>query len=90
MLWYTREKGGTPMTAAEIAASEEEQRRAEIQRVKDEEEQSMREALGLAPKRKQQPTGQIDKKDAEQLFKREKAQEEVREGERIQGLGFGP
>lgn len=58
--------------------------------MKDEEEQLMREALGLAPKRAQRPSGHIEKKDAEQLFKREKQEEEARGGERVQGLGFGP
>lgn len=82
--WYA--KGNTK--EAEIAAREE------IARIKEEEEQLMREALGLAPKREKKPQGcNIDKHEAAELFKKGVKDESAPDhavGERVEGLGFAP
>ncbi|KAK9735147.1 hypothetical protein RND81_04G186700 [Saponaria officinalis] len=55
--------------------------KAEIQRIKDEEEQSMREALGLAPKRSNRPQGnRLDKHGFSELVKRGSTAEDLGAG----------
>ncbi|KAG0614675.1 hypothetical protein M758_6G195100 [Ceratodon purpureus] len=88
LMWYARD---TTQTADEAAALA----REEIERVKQEEEEAMREALGLAPRRDNKPrVNRLDKREQEELLKRSKAGEEVdkpyAQGERVQGLGFAP
>lgn len=65
----------------------------EIKRVKEQEEQAMREALGLAPKRSSQPQGsRLDKHEFSELVKRGSTAEDVGEGHadaaHVHGLGF--
>ncbi|VAI74983.1 unnamed protein product [Triticum turgidum subsp. durum] len=55
LLWYTRDK----------QSDSEDAMKEEIRRVKEEEEQAMREALGLAPKRSSRPKGNRLDKHAE-------------------------
>ncbi|KAL5100169.1 hypothetical protein RYX36_004496 [Vicia faba] len=73
LFWYTRDKKSQ---SAEMEAAKE-----EIKRIKEEEEQSMREALGLAPKRANRPQ-----------VKRGSTAEDLGEGHvevaRVQGVGF--
>lgn len=91
LTWYAKGKAGTPSQE-----SREEQRRAELQRVKEEEEAAMAEMLGLArPKKRAPPAGGagLEKREREELFKRGQAADAVGEqfaqGERIKGVGFG-
>jgi len=65
----------------------------EIKRIKEEEEQAMREALGLAPKRANRPQGnRLDKHEFSELVKRGSTAEDLGAGHaeaaRVQGLGF--
>lgn len=65
----------------------------EIQRIKEEEEQAMREALGLAPKRSNRPQGnRLDKHEFSELVKRGSTAEDLGAGHaeaaRVHGLGF--
>lgn len=65
----------------------------EIKRIKEEEEQAMREALGLAPKRASRAQGsRLDKHEFSELVKRGSTAEDVGEGHaeaaRVHGLGF--
>lgn len=65
----------------------------EIKRIKEEEEQAMREALGLAPKRSNHPQGnRLDKHEFSELVKRGSTAEDLGAGHaeaaRVQGLGF--
>ncbi|PRQ52911.1 putative kinase phosphorylation domain-containing protein [Rosa chinensis] len=83
--WYNRDK---KTWSAEMVAAKE-----EIQRIKEEEDQAMREALGLAPKRANQAQGnRLDKHEFSELVKRGSTAEDL--GERhaeaahIHGLGF--
>ena len=63
LTWYARDKGAR---SADIEAAKE-----EIRRIKEEEEQAMREALGLAPKRASRPQGnRLDKHEFSELVKR--------------------
>lgn len=67
--------------------------KAEIQRIKEEEEQAMREALGLAPKRSNRPQGnRLDKHEFSELVKRGSTAEDLGAGHaeaaQVQGLGF--
>lgn len=83
--WYTRDKNAWN---AEMEAAKE-----EIKRVKEQEEQAMREALGLAPKRTSQPQGnRLDKHEYSELVKRGSTAEDVGEGHadaaHVHGLGF--
>lgn len=83
--WYTREKGS--MSADMEAAKEE------IKRIKEEEEQAMREALGLAPKHANRHQGnRLDKHEFSELVKRGSTAEDVGEGHaeaaHVHGLGF--
>ncbi|GLJ54369.1 hypothetical protein SUGI_1167380 [Cryptomeria japonica] len=85
LFWYTRDKKGGDSGAD--AAKEE------IKRIKEEEERSMLEVLGLAPKRENRPLGnRLDKREAAELLKKGTNAEDLApgyaEGERVQGLGF--
>nr|ACU17203.1 unknown [Glycine max] len=85
LFWYTRDKKSQN---AEMEAAKE-----EIKRIKEEEEQAMREALGLAPKRSNRPQGnRLDKHEFSELVKRGSTAEDVGAGHaeaaRVQGLGF--
>lgn len=65
----------------------------EIRRIKEEEEQAMREALGLAPKRSSRPQGnRLDKHEFSELIKRGSTAEDLGEGHadavQVQGFGF--
>lgn len=87
LTWYARDK--TSDLSAEEAV------KAEIKKIKEEEEQAMRELLGLAPKREKRFQGnRLDKQETAELFKRGKTEEDLApdyaKGERIQGLGFAP
>ncbi|CAK9149199.1 unnamed protein product [Ilex paraguariensis] len=83
--WYNRNKnsGSLDMEAA----------KEEIRRIKEEEEQAMREALGLAPKRATRPQGnRLDKHEFSELVKRSSTAEDLGAGHaeaaRVDGLGF--
>jgi len=83
--WYARDKKAQDFN--------EEAKKDEIKRVKEEEEQAMREILGLAPKRASRPQGnRLDKREAAELLKKGSCAEDLApgyaEGERVQGLGF--
>ncbi|KAK7274867.1 hypothetical protein RIF29_15968 [Crotalaria pallida] len=83
--WYTRDKKSLD---AEMEVAKE-----EIKRIKEEEEQAMREALGLAPKRANRPQGnRLDKHEFSELVKRGSTAEDLGAGHaeaaRVQGLGF--
>lgn len=85
MHWYNRDKNSH--------GSDQSALKAEIQRVKEEEEQMMREALGLAPKRASCPKGnRIDKHEFSELVKRGSTAEDVGAGHAeaaaVHGLGF--
>ncbi|XP_054790437.1 uncharacterized protein LOC129295871 [Prosopis cineraria] len=85
LFWYARDKKS--MNAEMEAAKEE------IKRIKEEEEQAMREALGLAPKRASRPQGnKLDKHEYSELVKRGSTAEDVGGGHadaaRVDGLGF--
>jgi hypothetical protein len=65
----------------------------EIKRIKEEEEQAMREGLGLAPKRASRPQGnRLDKHEFSELVKRSSTAEDLGAGHaeaaQVQGLGF--
>lgn len=83
--WYNRDKKSR---AADAEAIKE-----EIQRVKEEEEQAMREALGLAPKRtNRSQSNRLDKHELSELMKRGSTAEDLGAGHaeaaRVHGLGF--
>ncbi|KAE8666342.1 hypothetical protein F3Y22_tig00112501pilonHSYRG00046 [Hibiscus syriacus] len=83
--WYTRDKNSK--------GSEAEALKEEMRRVKEEEEQAMREALGLAPKRSSHPQGnRLDKHELSELVKRGSTAEDLGAGHaeaaRVDGLGF--
>ncbi|KAG2376992.1 hypothetical protein LR48_Vigan06g122800 [Vigna angularis] len=85
LFWYARDKKSQN---AEMEAAKE-----EIKRIKEEEEQAMREALGLAPKRANHPQGnRLDKHEFSELVKRGSTAEDLGAGHaeaaRVQGLGF--
>ncbi|XP_028805187.1 multiple myeloma tumor-associated protein 2 homolog [Neltuma alba] len=85
LFWYSRDKKS--MNAEMEAAKEE------IKRIKEEEEQAMREALGLAPKRASRPQGnKLDKHEYSELVKRGSTAEDAGGGHaeavRVDGLGF--
>lgn len=82
--WYAREKNSK---GSDNALKEE------IKRIKEEEEQAMREALGLAPKRSSRPQGnRLDKHDFQELVKRSSTAEDMGAGHAdaawVHGLGF--
>ncbi|XP_068660385.1 uncharacterized protein [Aristolochia californica] len=83
--WYARDKKSFEL---EMQAAKE-----EIQRIKEQEEQSMREALGLAPKQSSRPQGnRLDKHEFDELVRRGTTAEDVggghAEAAQVQGLGF--
>jgi hypothetical protein len=83
LLWYTRDK----------TSGTEDAMKEEIRRVKEEEEQAMREALGLAPKRSSRPKGnRLDKHEYAELIKRGSTAEDLGAGHaeaaQVQGLGL--
>ncbi|MBA0866207.1 hypothetical protein Goshw_018850 [Gossypium schwendimanii] len=83
--WYSRDKNSK--------GSDAEALKEEIRRVKEDEEQAMREALGLAPKRSSQPQGnRLDKHELSELVKRGSTAEDLGAGHaeaaRVHGLGF--
>lgn len=83
--WYTRDKKSQEK---DMEAAKE-----EIRKIKEEEEQAMREALGLAPKRATRPQGtRLDKHEFSELVKRGSTAEDLGAGHseaaRVDGLGF--
>ncbi|KAF7820440.1 multiple myeloma tumor-associated protein 2-like protein [Senna tora] len=85
LFWYAKDKKAL---SAEMEAAKE-----EIKRIKEEEEQAMREALGLAPKRASRPQGnRLDKHEYSELVKRGSTAEDMGAGHaeaaRVDGLGF--
>ncbi|XP_027111294.1 uncharacterized protein [Coffea arabica] len=83
--WYTRDKNSE--------AADKEAMKEEIRRIKEEEEQAMREALGLAPKRATRIQGnRLDKHEFSELVKRGSTAEDLGAGHaeaaRVHGLGF--
>uniref|UniRef100_A0A7C8Z708 Multiple myeloma tumor-associated protein 2-like N-terminal domain-containing protein n=1 Tax=Opuntia streptacantha TaxID=393608 RepID=A0A7C8Z708_OPUST len=85
LFWYARDKNAQGV--------EQDALKAEIQKVKEEEEQLMREALGLAPKRSNRPQGnRLDKHEFSELVKRGSTAEDLGAGHaeaaRVDGLGF--
>nr|AFK37229.1 unknown [Lotus japonicus] len=85
LFWYARDKKSQ---TEEMEAAKE-----EIKRIKEEEEQAMREALGLAPKRANRPQGnRLDKHEFSELVKRGSTAEDLGAGHAeaasVQGLGF--
>lgn len=67
--------------------------REEVKRIKEQEEQAMREALGLAPKRASRAQGnRLDKHEFSELVKRGSTAEDLGAGHaeaaQVQGLGF--
>ncbi|KDP35192.1 hypothetical protein JCGZ_09351 [Jatropha curcas] len=83
--WYARDK--------KSGSSNTDALKEEIKRIKEEEEQAMREALGLAPKRASRPQGsRLDKHEFSELVKRGSTAEDVGAGHaeaaRVDGLGF--
>ncbi|KAK9056478.1 hypothetical protein SSX86_023839 [Deinandra increscens subsp. villosa] len=83
--WYARDKKANQK---DLDAAKE-----EIRRIKEEEEQAMREALGLAPKRSAKPqSNKLDKHEFSELVKRGSTAEDLGAGHaeaaHVQGLGF--
>ncbi|KAL5223259.1 hypothetical protein ABZP36_027972 [Zizania latifolia] len=83
LFWYTKDK----------KSDSEDALKEEIRRVKEEEEQSMREALGLAPKHSSRPKGnRLDKHEYAELIKRGSTAEDLGAGHaeaaQVQGLGL--
>ncbi|XP_031373371.1 multiple myeloma tumor-associated protein 2 homolog [Punica granatum] len=82
--WYARDKSGNSSDAEAV--------KEEIRRVKEQEEQAMREALGLAPKRAPRPQGnRLDKHEFKELVKRGSTAEDLGGGhaEAAHVLGLG-
>ncbi|XP_022862285.1 multiple myeloma tumor-associated protein 2 homolog [Olea europaea var. sylvestris] len=82
--WYARDKKSEATNSEAI--------KEEIQRIKEEEEQAMREALGLAPKRAKKSQGnRLDKHEFAELVKRGSTAEDLGAGHaeaaQVQGLG---
>lgn len=83
--WYTRDKKSD--------GANSEAMKEEIRRIKEEEEQAMMEALGLAPKRSGKSQGnRLDKHEFAELVKRGSTAEDLGAGHaeaaQVQGLGF--
>ncbi|KAA8534568.1 hypothetical protein F0562_032085 [Nyssa sinensis] len=83
--WYARDKKSE---SAEMEAAKE-----EIRKIKEQEEQAMREALGLAPRRASRPQGnRLDKHEFSELVKRGSTAEDLGAGHaeaaHVHGLGF--
>lgn len=84
LFWYTKDKNGENSADA---------LKEEVRRVKEEEEQAMREALGLAPKRAKRAQGnRLDKHEYAELVKRTSTAEDLGAGHaeaaQVQGLGL--
>uniref|UniRef100_A0A7N0TMN3 Multiple myeloma tumor-associated protein 2-like N-terminal domain-containing protein n=2 Tax=Kalanchoe fedtschenkoi TaxID=63787 RepID=A0A7N0TMN3_KALFE len=82
--WYTRDKK---------SAQDKEAAKEEIRRIKEQEEQAMREALGLAPKSSSRSHGnRLDKHEFQELVKKGSTAEDLGEGHadavQVHGLGF--
>lgn len=85
MFWYSKDKHTQGLEQAAL--------KEEIQRVKEEEEQLMSEALGLAPQRSNRPQGnRLDKHEFSELVKRGSTAEDLGGGHadaaKVDGLGF--
>ncbi|KAG6556253.1 hypothetical protein Mapa_002194 [Marchantia paleacea] len=83
LYWYTKDHASDGAT------------KDEIKRIQEEEEDDMKEMLGLAPRKIKRPqSSQLDKREVEDLLKKGKSGEELApsyvDGERVQGLGFAP
>lgn len=83
--WYARDKKSDALNSEAM--------KEEIRRIKEEEEQAMREALGLAPKRSGKSQGtRLDKHEFAELVKRGSTAEDLGAGHaeaaQVQGLGF--
>ncbi|CAH2064326.1 unnamed protein product [Thlaspi arvense] len=83
--WYARDKKGGGSNTDAV--------KEEIQRVKEQEEQAMREALGLAPKSSTRPQGnRLDKQEYTDLVKRGSTAEDLGSGNAdavwVHGLGY--
>ncbi|RVW87042.1 hypothetical protein CK203_048363 [Vitis vinifera] len=83
--WYARDK--------KSESSDMEAAKEEIKRIKEQEEQAMREALGLAPKRANRSQGnRLDKHEFSELVKRGSTAEDLGAGHseaaHVQGLGL--
>jgi hypothetical protein len=83
--WYARDKKSRSSNADAL--------KEEMQRIKEDEEQAMRKALGLAPKRSSRPQGnRLDKHEYSELVKRGSTVEDLGAGHakaaRVDGLGF--
>lgn len=83
--WYARDKKSDSSNSEAI--------KEEIRKIKEEEEQAMREALGLAPKRSGKSHGnRLDKHEFAELVKRGSTAEDLGAGHaeaaQVQGLGF--
>ncbi|KAL3838175.1 hypothetical protein ACJIZ3_022766 [Penstemon smallii] len=83
--WYARDKKSD--------GSNSDAMKEEIKRIKEEEEQAMREALGLAPKRATKSQGnRLDKHEFAELVKRGSTAEDLGAGHaeaaKVQGLGY--
>ncbi|EEF46602.1 Multiple myeloma tumor-associated protein, putative [Ricinus communis] len=83
--WYARDKRSEGSNTDAL--------KEEIKRIKEEEEQAMREALGLAPKCASRPQGnRLDKHEFSELVKRGSTAEDLggghAEAARVDGLGF--
>ncbi|GAA0138979.1 hypothetical protein LIER_00618 [Lithospermum erythrorhizon] len=84
LMWYARDKK---------SKADEDAMKDEIRRIKEEEEQAMREALGLAPKRAAKPQGnRLDKHEFSELVKRGSTADDLGAGHEeaawVHGLGF--
>ncbi|KAL6535526.1 hypothetical protein OROMI_026900 [Orobanche minor] len=85
---WQKENRDKKTLSAEMDAAKE-----EIKRIKEEEDQAMREALGLAPKRANGAQGnRLDKHEFSELVKRGSTAEDLGEGHaeaaHVHGLGF--
>ncbi|KAK8704413.1 hypothetical protein V6N13_048035 [Hibiscus sabdariffa] len=85
MHWYIRDKNSKGSDADAL--------KDKIRRVKEDEEQAMREALGLAPKCSSQPQGnRLDKHELSEPVKRGSTAEDLGAGHveaaRVNGLSF--
>ncbi|KAG6516767.1 multiple myeloma tumor-associated protein 2 homolog isoform X2 [Zingiber officinale] len=85
LFWYTRDK--------QSPSSEMDSIREEIKRIKEDEEQAMREVLGLTPKRASRPQGnRLDKHEYTELVKRGSTADDLgaqhAEAIMVQGLGL--
>ncbi|KZV57481.1 hypothetical protein F511_35206 [Dorcoceras hygrometricum] len=83
--WYARDN--------KSQSSNSDALKEEIRRIKEEEEQAMREALGLAPKRAAKVLGnRLDKHEFSELIKRSSTAEDLGAGHaeaaQVQGLGY--